>query len=474
MLNEIDAHLYGIGGAFSPEQMSIFLNMSYDKISEHERILFHEKFHHWQFLFTPYGQLKWGYFRTSTSEIIKIWLKATDKEPHNRKLPIGNLLKNGSKENIKDVSLIYIQELSIKLIGYEERFNEDADINKLVTISEKIICPEVIINGRAYKLNGIDIIESFAKFQEAVFAHITDTTSFFEIINPSKLNKEYYIALLYFIEQLGAERITEFPIACELSLSASKLCRFSTEDFSWKDNHPAWRFINITNAMKSSKFDTTFYPNIKKNFNDYCNSILTMCNYENVETMWCSAIEYTESSELRMSQDMLEAINIKMKYPWFLSFPFIETDIFMETKINDLQPYYLITNDNSGYYSENNLFLSEVVFEGNYQAFANQICGKMSDRCIYPDLLQCGFSYYKLQGCKYFDNDLCNGHIDLNNNIDSIELDKDGNLTKGCPFEFILLILGLKVEDLKFSNINDKVCFDDIEKKKKSNLSKNS
>lgn len=54
-------------GAYFPTIMGLFVNASIDKVEKTEeerykankRVYFHELFHNWQSLFTPFGQLRW-------------------------------------------------------------------------------------------------------------------------------------------------------------------------------------------------------------------------------------------------------------------------------------------------------------------------------------------------------------------------------------------------------------------------------
>ena len=74
------------------------------------------------------------------------------------------------------------------------------------------------------------------------------------IINPNKLNPEYYSALYYFIETLGPERLVEFPIVCELALATAHIpLPSSIENF--QKYAPNWRFIKLVEKLilKSSK-----------------------------------------------------------------------------------------------------------------------------------------------------------------------------------------------------------------------------
>lgn len=55
-------------GSFSPDIMSIFINDNYSEVEfendsdtykRNRQVYFHEMYHFWQTLFTPFGQLRW-------------------------------------------------------------------------------------------------------------------------------------------------------------------------------------------------------------------------------------------------------------------------------------------------------------------------------------------------------------------------------------------------------------------------------
>ena len=53
-----------IRGSFTPEQFGVFLNMDSSEVDDNYLVAFHETFHYWQSVFTPYGHMKWACDRT--------------------------------------------------------------------------------------------------------------------------------------------------------------------------------------------------------------------------------------------------------------------------------------------------------------------------------------------------------------------------------------------------------------------------
>jgi len=213
--------------------------------------LLHEKFHHWQYLFTPYGHLKWGCYRTVSSDVIDIWLNATNLTPDERRIPISYLLNKEDKSSLQGAATIYLLETSLKTINLMERNCIDSEVEQILQFEKNHTSPTITINGEKYTLNGIDIIECFAKYQEAIFGYLMERKKFEDTMNPSVLRSEYYMAYVYFIEQLGTERIFEFPVVCELALTVNKLSKFNNLE-KWKMYHPAWRFLKIIRCLQDN------------------------------------------------------------------------------------------------------------------------------------------------------------------------------------------------------------------------------
>lgn len=454
-VSETIDYWYTIKGSFTPEQFGVFLNMHSQSVEENYLVHFHECFHYWQSIFTPYGHLKWGCYRSVSSEIIELWLKATMETPTERVIPAGSLLPCKSMEQFTSIAQIFVQDYASKIISLEERVYYDDTIENILPISLDDICPIVKIRGRDYRLNGIDILESFAKFQEATLAYIVEGQPITSTIDIEYLNPEYYSALYFFIMTIGWDRIIEFPILCELALASDELCKFDNAH-EWKSNHPAWRFVKMVELLSTDKnIRPLKYESIKEDFLSYSEDVLKTCGYKSQCDSWNSAIAYASQNELNISKDMLRAIDFKNDYPWILSFPFIDKGIMLEIK--KFQPYFYITSDSTIYSVDNESLGNEVIFENQYQALAHQIRGNMSSRCLDRGKLQCGFSYYGLNECQYQKSGECDGHIDRFHQLPEVKINDDGTIIEGCTFELFLSLMDISIKDIKITDLKKKI-----------------
>ena len=80
-----------INGQFFPGQLSSRLYMSTNDIDRKYLVAFHERFHYLQYIFTPYGHLKWGTHRSVTSEIVEAWNNLTVQLKKRKKFPFMNI-----------------------------------------------------------------------------------------------------------------------------------------------------------------------------------------------------------------------------------------------------------------------------------------------------------------------------------------------------------------------------------------------
>lgn len=124
-------------------------------------------------------------------------------------------------------------------------------------------------------------------------------------------------------------------------------------------------------------------------------------------------------------------------------------------------------SDGSRYTVDSEILGQEVVFENHFQAFAHQICGNMSPRCVDCGKVQCGFSYYGIKGCQYILDGSCDGHVDRDSALPELVLDENDNIVEGCVFEAFFNIMGVSVKDLIVTDISKKIDLDTLMKLRK-------
>lgn len=442
-----------INGQFFPGQLSSRLYMSTNDIDRKYLVAFHERFHYLQYIFTPYGHLKWGTHRSVTSEIVEAWNNLTVQLKKRKKIPIYEYMNDGDLDSIRILATIYFQDFLQKYADITDALvlsDEELEING---ISKDGLLPKIIVDNKEYLLNGLDIIESFAKYEEAILGYCFEGRDLNETINPDNLTPRYYIALYYFVNELGIERLYEFPIACELALAFSHLPRCNDEE-SLHTCHPSWRFLKIVAFLKEHP---DLQPDVfsDKSFWSYTERILNGCEFEIWEELWKPAENYANATDLSMAKEMLDAITYKKNHPWCLSYPMINPDVFFDEEFERFHPLFIITDD-SVFYNVENVSMSELLFENEFQALALQICGHLSPYNIYPDMLQCSDSYFGIKSCKYWLNKSCDGHLCKETELPPLELDENGNMVNGCLMEAILNIMGTSIKEIEIGNMKRK------------------
>lgn len=468
--NMLNKSLRAIRGQFTPTSMGARVFMNNDELEEPENflVLFHEKFHYFQMIFTPYGQLKWGCYRTNSIDIINTWVNLTDKLITPKKIPIKEYLNDETEEGVKIAYNIALQDLMFKIYSAIEYGPNTLEKKYFPSINDSSMCPVIFLDGEKYSFRVIDILESFAKFEEAMLGELITENNLDELIDPDRLNPEYYSALYYFIEQVGVERLIEFPIVCELALMSAHIPSPTSVELL-KKYAPNWRFIKIIEVIKDSSNlpDIDIYDD--ESFCKYYEYVLNKCDYENIIDSWKAASKYANSSDLTMSIEMQRAIDYKMAHPWVLAYPMRSFTEFTSDEFNSFLPYFTIT-ENGVFYNTQYIKNEEIILENHLQALAQQICGHVSKYCQDSFKLMCGYTYMGTLTCPHYLNGDCDGYIDEESHLPDLRLDEKSNILSGCTFEMFLNLNGLSIENIIIGMMSY-VDFDEVVKSAENILS---
>lgn len=332
------------------------------------------------------------------------------------------------------------------------------------------IVPKICIGNKQIDLNGIDIIEGFAKFQEAMFANIYFDIPVEDTINPNILNKEYYIALAYFIQELGIERIMEFPLVCDLALQTTHLS-WPKNAIQWKDNHPAWRFLQLVKALQENpEINLKAKGKIEDIVSHNMNRLLQICGFKTLDKIWDDTLIYLNNGEdLLLATEMKRAIQLKQECPWILAYPFLnEKDYERITDFHPVAYNFMNKTEYPDSIYNDELWGMETVFENHLQAFVRQVWGEVSKYSLYSNEIQCGFTYFNLKGCPYFKQGKCSGSIkcDEGLQVEAI-LDEKENIAKGCSFGLFLLLSNINLENVDYEEVNTNITLEGISQKMK-------
>lgn len=470
-INMLNKSLRAIRGQFTPTSMGVRMFMDKDELEKPDNwlVLFHERFHYFQMIFTPYGQLKWGCYRTNSMDIIEIWANLTDELRVSKKIPIKEYLEDGTEEGIKIAYNIAARDL---MYGIYSAIEYGPNVFKgskyFSSLNNSSGCPVIFLDGEKYSFRVIDILESFAKFEEAMLGELITERNLDELIDPERLNPEYYSALYYFIEQVGVERLLEFPVVCELALMSAHIPSPTSVEML-KKYAPNWRFLKIIEVIKDYSSLPDLDINDDESFWKYCEYVLNKCGYENIFDSWKAASEYAKSSDLTMSKEMQRAIEYKMSHPWLLSYPMRNFSEFISDEFNSFQPYFTITEDGV-FYNAQFIKDEEIMLENHLQALAQQICGHTSKYCQDSFKLMCGYTFMGALTCPHYLNGDCDGYIDADSTLPDVKMDGKSKILSGCTFEIVLNLYGLTIKNIIIGMISY-VDFDEVIKNAKNILS---
>lgn len=453
-LDDLSNCLNALNGTFSPDSMSAQLFFGDEEIPDKIHIYFHERFHYLQTIFTSYGHIKWGVNRSMTADVVDDWI-------HLYRINGKGIIsayyyfEKKKEDNLKLLADICLQNTARIMSNLSNtHYLPDVFNSYFDDVSKQL--PRIDFNGNSIELTDIFIFESYAKFEEALFRLAFNHTPISETINPDNLNPEYYLLIHYFVEKIGPERLLEFPAICEIALNILHIPR--PENI--QDSHPVCRFFKIIDYLQ--KNPDILLPSLIDDdaFLTYTSSIYTGCGFPSWDEIWKESIEYASRTDLTLSKEMLRAIDFKLNNPRALSYALFDKNLFFSKDFMSFHPLFTITNDGI-IYSLDNISVNEFAFECHFQALAYQIIGNHSKRCIYPDMLQCGYSYFGINECKYYKEGLCDGHIDCKNPLLDLEI-SNGQLINGCEFEFFLRALGCSIKDIEVINTGKHILLDDI------------
>ena len=454
-INTLSQYLNVLQGRFLPDNLSAQLFFDEDELSEKSHIYYHERFHYLQMIFTPYGHIRWGVYRSWTSDIIENWLQLYHK--HNKGyISSDYYLDDMCKDDIAPLTSLFIYYQAWILFQLPDTHFIPEPFKKVYPQLDDLL-PKITYNEVTYEITTQYVLEGFAKFEEALYQYIFKGVEIEKTIDPNILNPEYYCLFYYFIDKLGPSRILEFPVVCELALRIQHLPQ--------KDNlaitHAGCRFLTIIDYLCN-------HPNIKLEsitsdsaFVSYAKQILNGCGFGEWDGHWDTAIKYASSSDLKISTEMLDAIKYIQQHPRALSYAILDPLIFKSDEFRKFHPLFTLIGENP-VFNLNSISVEEMTFENDYQALAFQIMGIQSQRCIYPDMLQCGDSYFGLKQCDCIKKGLCDGQINKDSELLNIELDNDYTLKFGCPFEVFLQAIGCTLKNIDVKDSGKIIGIDDI------------
>ena len=257
---KLDLDYLAINGQFFPGQMSSRLYMRTEDVAKKYQTAFHERFYYLQYIFTPYGHMKWGANRTFSSEILNIWL---DKDLSTRKkFPVSEYLEN-NENSLKVLCSIMMQDFTKRLSDVTEGIVLTREELKIVGVDdEESLIPQIEVSGKRYSLNGLDIIESFAKYEEAIIALLVDLKNNKLKYNIFEDNSfwEYTTLILTGCQFEEWDEIwksaEEYAKQCDLSMSQEMLLVIN-----YKKGHPWCLSYPMANAEEfiGAEFNR-FYP----------------------------------------------------------------------------------------------------------------------------------------------------------------------------------------------------------------------
>lgn len=153
MWNGMESFYKSVRGSFTPEQFGVFLNMHSCEVDDNYLIAFHENFHYWQSVFTPYGHMKWACDRSVSADVVNIWLSATKDSPSARFLPAAGMVSSNDDKQRAGAAEIYIQDLTRQMVYASERVRNNPKLYRMLPVGKDELAPTIDLDGKKYQIN---------------------------------------------------------------------------------------------------------------------------------------------------------------------------------------------------------------------------------------------------------------------------------------------------------------------------------
>lgn len=432
---------------------------------QNEATLVHEQMHYYQTAMTAYGQTVWHSYREAASHVVNEWIRATQSSPKNRRIPLAYLAKRSKRHQ----AFAMLEDRTCKeILGLlSARSYVHPPTRKLEELGLHLvekpwqISPSITVDGETYLLHGIDILESHAKFLEGTYSLIMNDIPMADTINPRKIPKRYYVTFLWFIQEVGPERILEFPVICDLALQALWSDPPKSE-LEWRASHPGWRFVKLTDALKARRplpFSNT--KDALERYTAYCVELLSNCGFPTLdETLERTLSRYDKPELTRLEIRMMDALRFRKEYPWCGANPFLDLDVWVQMKKRFVAPLQQVGEETATTIVEGELppdphlpasgLQLENIVELHLQALAFQILGQHPPRYTgKADEIQCGYGYFAInKGCHYQISDACPASFTPKKGLPiPLTALPDGNMA-GCSFGMLLTSRGLSATDI--------------------------
>ncbi len=406
----------------------------------------HETFHFYQTIFSGYGHISWDSNRQITSYVSNTWRKLPQSSNGKKFIPLANykftptieaesfLLQLSANEQLKINSAKYfrqggyatLKEMGLKLIKESWQTN-----------------PIIEINGQKRYLQGKDIIEGHAHYVERTFLEKIIKLEPTVAWDRTDVPLQYLVAYDWFLSKCGENKISAFPIICDLAIQTSWGPVIPKTEDDWRSTSPAWRFVELTSqVVKLKDTDLLFSDKLQKNYKTACNAILRSCNFLDLDSICDERLKSLKRKpkQLDLEKLMYEAMLFKKRNPWCLVNPAASEGTWAKLHKKFKAPMIILENG-IGRFGKSKVSGSELVMELQFQAFAAQILGDFSKQTKTDNMIECAFAKYKISnGCLHQTTNSCSGRYDL----------KEGAPHPyGCSLEGLFNTMGFKSEDIE-------------------------
>ena len=454
-------------GSFAPQTLILRLSGRHEDyspegaVAESLATVVHEHMHFFQTVTSGFGQVVWDMHRQTTSYTVREWLDTPlpSGTTTRRRLPLAHIAQ-WSPEHLRKALIDWGTAQEVNTIAKARFWLSDSRPLTLSDLGLRILNqpweanPRIKLNEHEHVLQGKEILEGHAFFVErTMLSHrlgIADELAW----SREGVPRVYLVALDWFLQTCGTHRRSSFPVICDLALQTTHEPVLPATEADWRATSPSWRFRLLSEALAAAPSLSFDDAHVDRDYRGFADALLTAVGFKPLtqvlEERWANL--HKRLPLLGLEKLIARAIEMRRARPWLGANP-IRDDALWTEMTTQLPAPAVEIKGGLGHFGPPQAVSSEFFFELQYQALALQVLGVPWRSADPPDTIQCGFALFDLpQACDYQRSHYCSGRYRPSDGPPfPVTILEDATMV-GCPFEALLITMGLTSTDLDIDN----------------------
>lgn len=465
-----------VHGLFVPHRLHLWLSGEYEDYPRaesrgedpaREATMVHEQIHLFQSCMTGFGFISWSAYQQAVLRLVQSW-RRHQEGANQLALPLSHL----ADRSLRDFAFAYLEQVVNTQLLLPVAFRSFVpggvvcfdDLRDPYFAGDWPLLPTIEVGGANRQLQGRQVLEGHAMHLESVYSFLINDIP----IDAARdgVDDDYTVALDWFLETCGTNRLLEFPLICDLALQTPWELDVKNERL-WQQSHPAWRFVQLSTALRHSNPSPMRSPEEAiARYSEYCDLLTDACGFPRIGkvlTDFAARLpDHEDSPEDRIR--FRNALRFRIDHPWCGANPFLDIRAWIEMcKLfppltmqvgESLRIVQRSGQTHTSYTIGNDPEYLTAILNLHMDALASQILGQRRLGEADADQLQCGYAFHRIKrGCAFQETGACGGSFVPSHGLPVPLIDLGGDEVFGCSFGTILRLLGVSVAtiDVQYS-----------------------